>query len=201
MASPFLWPVLVSNGLRSPAPVILGLRPPMTTCRLLKFLRKETFFWHASNQLFDSFDPNKIGSNASKYGFGFYFCRTASAAKGAVPNAKYLYKVKLEEKHFPDFIKFDLCISMQSGNIQSAAQALSSFDPLSRHVSYLDASGNYLRLAAENAASTIPTQYSRDVLMRYGVRGFLVVDGRSESDDLIVVYDENILQIVSIEFV
>lgn len=118
-----------------------------------------------------------------------------------VPNAKYLYKVKLEEKNFTDFIKFDLCISMQSDSIQFAAQQLSGFDPLSRHPSYLDASGNYLRQAAENAASTMPDKYSRDILMQYGVKGFLVVDGSSRSDDLVVVYDEKILQIVSIEFV
>lgn len=173
----------------------------MTICRILKFMRRENYFWHASNQLFDYFDPKKIGSNASTYGHGFYFCRSAGAAKEAVPNAKYLYKVKLEEKNFTDFIKFDLCISMQSDSIQFAAQQLSGFDPLSRHPSYLDASGNYLRQAAENAASTMPDKYSRDILMQYGVKGFLVVDGSSRSDDLVVVYDEKILQIVSIEFV
>lgn len=157
--------------------------------------------WHASSQLFDSFDPARIGTNSSKYGHGFYFCDSVAGAKGAVPGAKYIYKVEVDKDQIADFIKFDICIAKQGANIKAAADALKSHPPLSRYSSSGDANGDYLRLAAEDAALKIPGKYSRDILIKYGVKGFFVVDGRSESDRIVVVYDPRILRIRSIEFV
>lgn len=157
--------------------------------------------WHASNDLFDSFDPKHIGLNSSKYGHGFYFCRSTSGARNAIGAPKYVYKIEIDLSLIIDFIKSDLQIFKQSSSIRAAALALKGHDPLSRHLDPLQASGNYLRLAAEDAASSLANLYSRDVLLAHGVKGFMVTDGSSEADDIVVVYDPSILRIRAIEFI
>ncbi|TXI83946.1 MAG: hypothetical protein E6Q40_10230 [Cupriavidus sp.] len=113
----------------------------------------------------------------------------------AIHGAKYLYEVEVAALHAANFIAFDKPIEDQSDAIQAAAAALKMHDPLSRHESHLKASGNYLRQAAETAASAFPGIYSRDILLQHGVTGFVVVDGRAESDRIVVVYDPAILRI------
>lgn len=176
-----------------------------------KNVDQPTVLWHAAHDLFEHFDLAKIGANSNVHGHAFYFCHNIIGAMGAKPNAAYLYEVHLPPGVLSRFMDFHRPARAQGGHIQAAAKKLAKEEPISGCESFLDATGHQVvgaaqskakRLTAEAKAKNSSAQdiFSRDVLMRYGIQGATLRDGRSEADNMVLVYDPTLLGIRAIHF-
>lgn len=156
--------------------------------------------WHASVHDFKSFDFKKIGSTSLRQGYGFYFSRNPEHAKRHVPNARFLYKIKISRLAYGNLLRLNQRLSSQNKIIQRLARTLENTPPLANwankaefDVLYADGESLYKAACVEAGKNMHGVSYERAGVKLLRSNGILGSTATMYGEEIVVLYCPNLV--------